>query len=729
MQIQNLTSQQVNFKVVVRVRPLNQRGNTGIQCLETHQNQIHLIQSQRFFQFDYVYDSDCIQDQIFNQCVTGIVMRCFERFKSPLLAYWQLRSEKTFTIGTSSEEQHDVGMTPVQSKFQEIDRRKQELDTTITRSYLELYNEQIIDLLVQNSDKFQPIIREEKNTHYFNFKFDISCLHFSKLQAVNPLERCISPINLSYPHELDQQSIACNIYNIFSLQILYYILKVFISPQLQQNVPPITIHTSKRSYTKQKYKYTSNYTLMSYKISLYLNNCDIKGNQILLGFKKRGFGVGKYNGFGGKVGLNESIIDAAIRETQEEANITPKDIVFQGLIIMKFDIEPELFFVHIFKATKYDGIIQESEEMEPKWFKIDEIPFNKMWVDDIIWIPWLLKDQFFQGFLEFKGYEAIINNTLQVVDQQQLVDYGLNKKPLIGVLTVPSELDNYDDAKYSTLDASYVKYVESGGAIVIPIQWDASYDELNYILRNINGVLLTGGDTLIYLNETQPGFNFNKFTDTVTFILNKAIQFNKEGNVFPIFGICQGFQVLNYVVSLYEPVLEPVEDNLQKQRLLRIVKPDSYLLKPLGTSLQFYLENVLGPFQYNHWAVFEESYQKYTLLDSFFDITSYSYDEVEKEYIASIEAKEYPFYAVQFHPEKHQFEFNSPVKHYKELVQFGQTIINQFINKARLNVHTLPDQEINKRSIYNFKYEFVNLEDQTGAYIFERKLNEGFLHF
>ena len=44
--------------------------------------------------------------------------------------------------------------------------------------------------------------------------------------------------------------------------------------------------------------------------------------------------------------------------------------------------------------------------------------------------------------------------------------------------------------------------------------------------------------------------------------------------------------------------------------------------------------------------MFDESYQKYTLLDGFFDITSYSYDEVEKEYIASIEAKEYPFYAV-----------------------------------------------------------------------------------
>lgn len=39
---------------------------------------------------------------------------------------------------------------------------------------------------------------------------------------------------------------------------------------------------------------------------------------ILLGLKKRGFGVNKWNGFGGKVEPNETIIDAAIRELQEE---------------------------------------------------------------------------------------------------------------------------------------------------------------------------------------------------------------------------------------------------------------------------------------------------------------------------------------------------------------------------------------------------------------------------
>lgn len=38
-----------------------------------------------------------------------------------------------------------------------------------------------------------------------------------------------------------------------------------------------------------------------------------KPNEVLLGYKKRGFGVNKWNGFGGKVEANESISQAAIR--------------------------------------------------------------------------------------------------------------------------------------------------------------------------------------------------------------------------------------------------------------------------------------------------------------------------------------------------------------------------------------------------------------------------------
>ena len=36
-------------------------------------------------------------------------------------------------------------------------------------------------------------------------------------------------------------------------------------------------------------------------------------NEVLLGFKKRGFGQGKWNGFGGKVEPGETIVNAAVR--------------------------------------------------------------------------------------------------------------------------------------------------------------------------------------------------------------------------------------------------------------------------------------------------------------------------------------------------------------------------------------------------------------------------------
>src|SRR3990167_5103320 len=104
---------------------------------------------------------------------------------------------------------------------------------------------------------------------------------------------------------------------------------------------------------------------------------------VLLGMKKRGFGAGRWNGFGGKVSLGETIEDAAKREIQEEAGIEAVNLHKIGVIDFEFKGNPEILQVHVFKSDNFSGKPTESEEMKPKWFHVNEIPFKEMWPDDV----------------------------------------------------------------------------------------------------------------------------------------------------------------------------------------------------------------------------------------------------------------------------------------------------------------------------------------------------------
>ncbi len=116
-----------------------------------------------------------------------------------------------------------------------------------------------------------------------------------------------------------------------------------------------------------------------------------KNSQVLLGMKKRGFGAGRWNGFGGKVESGESIEQAALREVQEEVGITPTTYERVGVIDFRFSSDQErLIEMHVFHVTQYTGSPAPSEEMEPDWFSYDQIPYAAMWVDDVEWLPFVL---------------------------------------------------------------------------------------------------------------------------------------------------------------------------------------------------------------------------------------------------------------------------------------------------------------------------------------------------
>jgi 8-oxo-dGTP diphosphatase/2-hydroxy-dATP diphosphatase len=139
--------------------------------------------------------------------------------------------------------------------------------------------------------------------------------------------------------------------------------------------------------------------------------------KILLGMKKRGFGAGRWNGFGGKVSVAESIEDAAKREIKEEVGIEVENLDKVGIIDFEFKGNPEILQVHIFRSDNFSGEPIESEEMKPQWFHIDEIPFKEMWPDDIHWMPLFLSGKKFKGKFLFGESDIILEQELIEVEE------------------------------------------------------------------------------------------------------------------------------------------------------------------------------------------------------------------------------------------------------------------------------------------------------------------------
>lgn len=135
---------------------------------------------------------------------------------------------------------------------------------------------------------------------------------------------------------------------------------------------------------------------------------------VLLGLKKRGFGRGKWNGFGGKIQNGETTTQAACRELKEECTIDVRERDLEQFALLQFEFEGENtnIEVDVFKTALFKGEEAETEEMKPQWFDIKDIPFPHMWVDDKIWFPFMLSGKKFYAKFFFRGHDEIIDYKL-----------------------------------------------------------------------------------------------------------------------------------------------------------------------------------------------------------------------------------------------------------------------------------------------------------------------------
>lgn len=110
------------------------------------------------------------------------------------------------------------------------------------------------------------------------------------------------------------------------------------------------------------------------------------GNFVLLGMKKRGFGEGKWDGFGGVVEENESYEEAAARALHEETSMecSPENLSSLGYLEFRFDVLQKLMKVHVYETYEFKGVPAESDDVRPIWHDEKAVPLRDMWPDNTV---------------------------------------------------------------------------------------------------------------------------------------------------------------------------------------------------------------------------------------------------------------------------------------------------------------------------------------------------------
>ncbi|XP_007507670.1 chromosome-associated kinesin KIF4A isoform X2 [Monodelphis domestica] len=161
----------IPVKVALRCRPLLPRElEEGCQtCLSfvPGEPQVVVGSGEKCFTYDFVFDPSAEQEEVFNLAVAPLIKGIFQGYNATVLAYGQTGSGKTFSMGSAytaaQENEPTVGVIPrvIQLLFTEMDK-KVDFEFLLKVSYLEIYNEEILDLLSPSREKSSQInIRED----------------------------------------------------------------------------------------------------------------------------------------------------------------------------------------------------------------------------------------------------------------------------------------------------------------------------------------------------------------------------------------------------------------------------------------------------------------------------------------------------------------------------------------------------------------------------------------
>ncbi|XP_035914391.1 gamma-glutamyl hydrolase A-like isoform X1 [Anopheles stephensi] len=286
---------------------------------------------------------------------------------------------------------------------------------------------------------------------------------------------------------------------------------------------------------------------------------------------------------------------------------------------------------------------------------------------------------------------------------------AVNDQPVIGILSQElsySMTQNYGDEGYdSYIAASYVKFVEGAGARVVPIWINQPADYYENIMSNLNGVLLPGGAT--WFNQS------NGYADAGRHIYDIAVQYNENGDYFPVWGTCLGFELLTYLAANGAEHRAHCSSNSQALPLnFKNDFRNSRMFADAPNDVIDILSNEPVTANFHQFCVTEANLTAYGL-DQDWRVMSVDRDWNGMEFISTIEHKNYPFYGIQFHPEKNIYEWvqNKNISHTANAIRASQFFADFFIEESRKSEHQFASEAmLEKHVIYNYQPTFTGLK-------------------
>ncbi|XP_053104515.1 gamma-glutamyl hydrolase [Hemicordylus capensis] len=285
--------------------------------------------------------------------------------------------------------------------------------------------------------------------------------------------------------------------------------------------------------------------------------------------------------------------------------------------------------------------------------------------------------------------------------------------PIIGVLAQETDFKSFQKFGSSYIAASYVKFLESAGARVVPVRLNHSDHEYDKIFHSINGILYPGGGVSLKTSE---------FSRVAKIFYNKAIEAYERGDYFPVWGTCLGHQLLSYLTSGEDLLTWTNTDGFSFPLNFTEGAKGSRMFQDFPDSLLQSLATEPLTSNFHFWSLSVQNFTNNEKLHKFYKILTTNV-HAGVEFISTMEASRYPFYGVQWHPEKNPFEWKNStgIPHSRSAIRATYYIADFFVNEARKSNHRFPSKKSETDAlIYNFNPLFTGrFSSFEQAYFFD----------